>query len=45
MCGIFGVTSTAVVSPADVQALAKHAQQRGRDCSLPYLGAVQVPEC
>ena len=36
MCGIFGVISTAAVSPADVQALAKHAQQRGRDSSGLY---------
>ena len=45
MCGIFGVISTAAVSPADVQALAKHVQQRGWNCNLPNLGKVQVPEC
>lgn len=33
MCGIFGVVSSSPVSQNDLEVLAKHAQQRGRDSS------------
>tara|TARA_R110001599_G_scaffold171353_1_gene362335 strand:- start:357388 stop:359199 length:1812 start_codon:yes stop_codon:yes gene_type:complete len=33
MCGIFGVVSSALVGQDDLEVLAKHAQQRGRDSS------------
>lgn len=33
MCGIFGIVSTTPVLPGDLQALVRHAQQRGRDSS------------
>lgn len=33
MCGIFGVVSSAPVGQDDLEVLAKHAQQRGRDSS------------
>lgn len=33
MCGLFGIVSTLPVSPDDLAALARHAQQRGRDSS------------
>jgi hypothetical protein len=33
MCGLFGIVSPSPVSPSDLAALARHAQQRGRDSS------------
>ena len=33
MCGIFGIISSSPIDENDLSALAKHAQQRGRDSS------------
>jgi hypothetical protein len=45
MCGIFGIISSSSIDEGDLSALAKHAQQRGRDSSglMSYLnGAYQI---
>ena len=42
MCGIFGIISTSPIDENDLRALAKHAQQRGRDSSglMSYLDGI-----
>ncbi len=45
MCGIFGIISSSPIDETDLSALAKHAQQRGRDSSgfMSYFdGAYQI---
>ncbi len=45
MCGIFGIISSSPIDENDLSALAKHAQQRGRDSSglMSYLdGTYQI---
>ncbi len=40
MCGIFGAVGTHAIASADLDALVKHAQQRGKDSSgLMFLGS------